>query len=215
MRTPFLRPAYFATLLLASCHGSSGSPVNPDGASTAASTGASTGTGETSGSTTGSTTSSDPSTGSTGSSGTGTVTSGSTSSGGTTAAATSGTSGSGGGASTSGGGANTGGSSGTGGSSMGASSGGGAACKGIAASVTSATAEGAKIAVTVDARASSCTVAPDFAGTNYESFPGWGADVSMSAFQKDAFQSAGIQLLRYPGGAPGDYFDFPDDRQMQ
>jgi hypothetical protein len=63
------------------------------------------------------------------------------------------------------------------------------------------------VAVTIDATSAGCTIAPDFAGTNYEAFPGWGADVSMNAFQKQAFQAAGTQLFRYPGGEPGNWID--------
>ena len=81
------------------------------------------------------------------------------------------------------------------------------ACKGIAASVTSATASDAAVSVTIKLADTGCTVAPDFVGSNYEAFSGWGADVSMNAFQKDAFAQAGMQLFRYPGGAPGDWAD--------
>src|SRR5689334_256333 len=111
-----------------------------------------------------------------------------------------------GGASNDGGATGNGGSANTGGAA-GGTTGGGSACKGIVATVTSPAASGAKVAVSVDATASGCTVAPDFMGTNYESFSGWGADVSLSAFQKTAFQSAGMQLFRYPGGEPAEWFD--------
>jgi hypothetical protein len=73
--------------------------------------------------------------------------------------------------------------------------------------VTAQTPSGAGVSVTIDVGSSGCTIAPDFAGTNYESFSGWGADVSMSAFQKQAFQEAGMDLFRYPGGEPGSWFD--------
>jgi hypothetical protein len=63
------------------------------------------------------------------------------------------------------------------------------------------------IDVSVDTTGSSCAIAPDFAGTNYEAFSGWGADVSMNAFQQQSFQAAGIQMFRYPGGEPGEWFD--------
>lgn len=89
----------------------------------------------------------------------------------------------------------------------GGTTGGGAACKGIDATVTASTASGAAVALTVDATASGCVVAPDFAGTNYEAFSGWGADISMNAFQKTAFQVAGVQLFRYPGGEPAEWSD--------
>jgi hypothetical protein len=63
------------------------------------------------------------------------------------------------------------------------------------------------VTVTVDVNDIVCAVAPDFAGTNYEAFPGWGADVSLGAFQKGAFQTAGVELFRYPGGEPGEWSD--------
>jgi hypothetical protein len=85
--------------------------------------------------------------------------------------------------------------------------GGGAACKGIPSPATTATGSGAKVALTIKLADTGCKVAPDFAGTNYEAFPGWGADVSMSEFQKQAFSAAGMQLLRFPGGEPGNWTD--------
>jgi hypothetical protein len=100
-----------------------------------------------------------------------------------------------------------GGASGSGGAGSTPTTGAGAACKGIAASVTDATASGAAISVKIKVADSACVVASDFVGANYESFANWGADVSMNDFQKDALQQAGIQLLRYPGGAPGDWLD--------
>jgi len=100
----------------------------------------------------------------------------------------------------------SGGATGSGGTA-GGTSGGGAACKGIDVAVTAATASGAPVALTIDATASGCTIARDFAGTNYEAFPGWGADVSMNAFQKTAFATAGMQLFRYPGGEPAEWSD--------
>ncbi len=66
---------------------------------------------------------------------------------------------------------------------------------------------GGAVAVTVDLAAGGCVIAPDFAGSNYEAFPGWGADTSMSAFQRDAFANAGTQLFRFPGGEPAEWFD--------
>lgn len=127
---------------------------------------------------------------------------------GSAAGGSSGSSGSGGSAGTDAGGTNTGGTAGTGGT-MGTSgtTGGGAVCKGITSSVTAPLASGANVSVTVDVGSSSCALAPDFAGTNFESFPGWGADVSMSAFQQQACQDAGVQLFRYPGGEPAEWFD--------
>jgi hypothetical protein len=87
-------------------------------------------------------------------------------------------------------------------------SGGGAACKGIAAAMTTPTDAGATVSVTIDvAGGGACTIAPDFAGTNYESFSKWGADISMNAFQKQAFQAAGTRMFRYPGGEPGEWTD--------
>jgi hypothetical protein len=44
-------------------------------------------------------------------------------------------------------------------------------------------------------------------GSNYEPFESWGADVSMSAFQRTAFGAAGLKLLRYPGGVLAEWFD--------
>jgi hypothetical protein len=61
--------------------------------------------------------------------------------------------------------------------------------------------------VSITVGASSCALAPDFAGTNYEAFAGWGADVSMNAFQKQAFQASGMQMFRYPGGEPAEWTD--------
>ena len=65
----------------------------------------------------------------------------------------------------------------------------------------------ADLTATIHADQVTYVLAPEFAGQNYESFPGWGADVSMSDFQKAAFKAAGLQMLRYPGGAPADWFD--------
>jgi hypothetical protein len=74
--------------------------------------------------------------------------------------------------------------------------------------VTTVTASGAPVSIMVDvAGGGACTVAPDFAGTNFEAFQMWGADVSMSAFQKQAFEAAGTNLFRYPGGEPGEWVD--------
>jgi hypothetical protein len=100
-------------------------------------------------------------------------------------------------------GGSTGGGTGTGG----VTTGGGSACKGIDVKVTAATASGAPVDVTIDATASGCTIAADFAGTNYEAFSGWGADISMNAFQKTAFTAAGMQMFRYPGGEPAEWSD--------
>jgi hypothetical protein len=80
-------------------------------------------------------------------------------------------------------------------------------CPGIAAPVTRPTPRGAKIAVSIALADTGCTLAPDFAGNNYEAFAGWGADTSLSRFQQQAFTAAGIQLLRYPGGEPGNWTD--------
>jgi hypothetical protein len=80
-------------------------------------------------------------------------------------------------------------------------------CRGILSPVTTATARGARIAVAIELADTGCTLSPDFAGTNYEAFPGWGADVSFSAFQRQAFSAAGVQLMRYPGGEPGNWTD--------
>jgi hypothetical protein len=63
------------------------------------------------------------------------------------------------------------------------------------------------VSVTIDVGNSPCFIAPDFAGTNYESFAGWGSDISMSTFQQQAFQAAGTQQFRYPGGEPGEWVD--------
>jgi hypothetical protein len=104
------------------------------------------------------------------------------------------------------GGSSGGGATGAGGSS-GATTGGGSACKGIDVKVTSATASGAPVDLTIDATATGCSIAADFAGTNYEAFSGWGADISMNAFQKTAFATAGLQLFRYPGGEPAEWSD--------
>ena len=82
-----------------------------------------------------------------------------------------------------------------------------AVCKGILEPATAATADGAAVEIAIAFADTGCKVAPDFAGTNYEAFPGWGADVSMNAFQQQAFANAGMQLLRYPGGEPGNWTD--------
>jgi hypothetical protein len=114
-----------------------------------------------------------------------------------------------------------GGSSGKGGSSAGGSGGtsdtpdnpgdgtqsGNSACKGIDASVTGATADNAPVSVSIKFADTGCTVASDFVGSNYEAFPGWGADTSLNEFQKTAFAESGMQLFRFPGGAPGDWSD--------
>ena len=113
----------------------------------------------------------------------------------------SGAAGAGGGATGAGGAGGT--SSGGGGATVG----GGAACKGIDVKVTATTASGAPVALTIDTTASACTIAPDFVGTNYEAFSGWGADISMNAFQKTAFAAAGVQMFRYPGGEPAEWSD--------
>jgi hypothetical protein len=85
---------------------------------------------------------------------------------------------------------------------------GGAACKGIPDGARDPLAAGAKVSAKVAVGAAgACTIASDFVGANYVAFPGWGADVSMSAFQKSVLADAGARLLRYPGGAPGDYTD--------
>jgi hypothetical protein len=105
------------------------------------------------------------------------------------------------------GGSAVGGSSGGGTGTGGVTTGGGSACKGIDVKVTAATASGAPVDVTIDATASGCTIAADFAGTNYEAFSGWGADISMNAFQKTAFTAAGMQMFRYPGGEPAEWSD--------
>jgi hypothetical protein len=106
-----------------------------------------------------------------------------------------------------GGRASSGGAKSTGGAAGSSTTGGGSACKGIDATVTAATASGAAVALTIDATATACTVAPDFAGTNFEAFKDWGADISMSGFQQTAFQVAGMQLFRYPGGEPAEWSD--------
>ena len=99
-------------------------------------------------------------------------------------------------------------SSASGDAGSGPTSGGGVACKGIAGAVTTPTEAGAAVSVTIDvAGGGACTIAPDFAGTNYESFAKWGADISMNAFQKQAFQAAGMHMFRYPGGEPGEWTD--------
>ncbi len=85
--------------------------------------------------------------------------------------------------------------------------GGGAACRGLLSSVVTPLDAGAAVAIQVEVTSDGCTVAPDFVGSNFEPFVDWGADVSMSAFQATAFAEAGLQLLRYPGGAPGDWQD--------
>lgn len=85
--------------------------------------------------------------------------------------------------------------------------GGGAACKGIDVKVTAPTASGAAVELTIDATGSGCAIAPDFVGTNFEAFSGWGADISMNAFQKTALSAGGMQLLRYPGGEPAEWSD--------
>jgi hypothetical protein len=113
----------------------------------------------------------------------------------------------GGSASNSDGGSSAGGSGGTGGTPGAGTASGGAACKGIAASVTSATASNAPVSVSIEVADTGCTVASDFVGSNYEAFPGWGADTSLNEFQKTAFSAAGMQLFRFPGGAPGDWAD--------
>ena len=74
--------------------------------------------------------------------------------------------------------------------------------------MTTPTDAAATVSVTIDvAGGGACTIAPDFAGTNYESFAKWGADISMNAFQKQAFQAAGTHMFRYPGGEPGEWTD--------
>lgn len=99
-------------------------------------------------------------------------------------------------------------SSGTGGSGTGSGGGPtGSGCVVPAPTATGPTASGASVAVTVDVSTVTCAIAPDFAGTNFEAFPMWGADVSFGAFQQQAFQAAGVQQFRYPGGEPGEWSD--------
>lgn len=63
------------------------------------------------------------------------------------------------------------------------------------------------MALRVAVDAVTCKTSADFVGLNYEPFESWGADVSLSPFQATAFREAGIRLLRYPGGTPGDWID--------
>jgi hypothetical protein len=84
---------------------------------------------------------------------------------------------------------------------------GSAPCRGLPASAAQRTPHGAPVTLKVNVAGAPCRIAPDFVGSNYEAFPDWGADVSMSAFQATAFREAGMALLRYPGGAPGDWMD--------
>src|SRR5687768_9337643 len=65
----------------------------------------------------------------------------------------------------------TGGSAGKGGSSGAMNS--DTACKGILEPVTAATADGAAVEIAIAFADTGCKLAPDFAGTNYEAFPGW------------------------------------------
>ena len=88
---------------------------------------------------------------------------------------------------------------------MGAGSGGGSSVeKGVAASVTSADGRRAPgCAVTVDARASSCTRRAGFCRNQARVVPGLGGrDVSMSAFRRDAFQKRRHPVLAFTRGAP-------------
>lgn len=83
----------------------------------------------------------------------------------------------------------------------------GSACKVTPSTVTTPLAAGAAVSVTIDVATVTCGTSSDFVGTNFEAFPGWGADVSLSDFQKTAFRAAGTQLFRYPGGEPGEWVD--------
>ncbi len=83
----------------------------------------------------------------------------------------------------------------------------GAQCKVPAPSVTTSLASGAPVMATLHADTVLCRTSADFVGTNFEAFPGWGADVSFSAFQKAAFSESGMKMLRYPGGEPGEWSD--------
>jgi hypothetical protein len=96
----------------------------------------------------------------------------------------------------------------TGGTTIPARSSGGATTGGSTATpVTTPTSPNADLTATVHVDRVTYVLAPEFSGQNYESFSGWGADVSLSDFQKAAFKAAGLQMLRYPGGAPADWFD--------
>jgi hypothetical protein len=83
----------------------------------------------------------------------------------------------------------------------------GAACKVTAPAVTTPLADGAPVTATIHADTIVCTTSPDFSGTNFEAFPGWGADISFSTFQQVSFQHAGTSMFRYPGGEPGEWTD--------
>ena len=97
---------------------------------------------------------------------------------------------------------------GTGGTGTGGGGGpSGSGCLVPAPTATGPTASGASVAITVDVDTVTCAVAPDFAGTNFEAFSMWGADVSMGSFQQQAFQAARIQQFRYPGGEPAEWSD--------
>jgi hypothetical protein len=65
----------------------------------------------------------------------------------------------------------------------------------------------APVTATLYADSIAYLLAPEFVGQNYEAYPGWGADISMSTFQKQAFSAAGLGMLRYPGGEPGHWSD--------
>ncbi len=83
----------------------------------------------------------------------------------------------------------------------------GGACKVAAPSVTTALAANAAVTATIHADVIACSTAADFTGTNFEAFPGWGADVAFGAFEKAAYTASGMRTFRYPGGEPGEWSD--------